>query len=141
MTPLLLRALGRDIFYINTFNQSSITLNSSFPLSTTKIVDFYGHPSKLKFTKKYLTSGASGPSGSSCITPVMSGGSEARSRQSSLSLVEPSTPALTTPEIVSDQKLKKLFRDRRKRRARKEDLVKVETCLFRSDFTLSRFDT
>ena len=71
----------------------------------------------------------------------MSGGSEARSRQSSLSLVEPSTPALTTPEIVSDQKLKKLFRDRRKRRARKEDLVKVETCLFRSDFTLSRFDT
>jgi len=71
-----------------------------------------------------VSPGASGPSGSSCITPVMSGGSEARSRQSSLSLVEPSTPALTTPEIVSDQKLKKLFRDRRKLRARKEDLVK-----------------
>jgi len=65
-----------------------------------------------------------GLSGSQNNSPLLPSGSEIRSRNSSLSLAEPSTPTPTTPDVVSDQKLKKMFRDKRKRRARKEDLVK-----------------
>jgi len=69
-----------------------------------------------------VSPGTSQPTTSSSATPNLSTTSENRSRNSSLCVTEPTTP--TTPEIMSDQKLKKMFRDKRKRRPRKEDVVK-----------------
>ena len=98
--------------------EESAKRRSSRAIKRRKFDDELGLSSSLLVVSPGVSNQAAGSS-SAQLTPVPS---ESRSRNSSLCLTEPSTPA--TPEIVSDQKLKKMFRDKRKRRARKEDLVK-----------------